>query len=334
MRSNDTALVWFITGCSSGLGRTLTDELLARGDKVIATTRASSFASLESLKLNPNCRVLELDATASAERIGHVAEVAIAIWGKVDVVVNNAGYGFVGVLEETGVEGMLQQLPANLFGPINVTNAFLPHMRTRKSGTILFVGSRTAWHDRIPMAGYYAASKASLRSISQAYAMELAPFNIRTLLIEPGGMQTQNWANNTRGDDLAFKLDSKIHPSVKPTSTSSAVFTTPNPFATAPIKDIFDYTPLKERAYAFMDDRRDSQPSSAVKVAHVLVDVVRGEGVAFNAQGQLRPWPEWLIVGEDANEDVREKCRRAIELLDEWQDVVLGVGLDPGEGRR
>lgn len=80
----------------------MAEELLARGDRVIATTRASSFASLEPLKTNPNCRILELDTTASVNRIEHVGQVAIAIWGKVDVVVNNAGFGFGATLEEAG----------------------------------------------------------------------------------------------------------------------------------------------------------------------------------------------------------------------------------------
>lgn len=224
-------------------------------------------------------------------------------------------------------------MSTNLFGPINVTNAFLPHMRARKKGTILFLGSRTTWRDRLPLNGYYAAAKAGLRSISQAYAAELASFNVRTLLIEPGGMQTQNWNNIIKADSLGFASDAEVPPSIVPPSTSPS-FTTPNGIATAPIKNLSAYTELKRRAYAFMDDQRDSQPSSAIKIARVLADLVRGEGVAFNSQGKLRPWPEWLMLGEDVDSDVREKCKRTIELLDEWRDVVLGVGVDPGEGRR
>ncbi|PSR83147.1 hypothetical protein PHLCEN_2v5796 [Hermanssonia centrifuga] len=128
-------LVWLITGTSSGLGRCLTLAALKRGDKVIATGRSQSFSKLEDLKAQ-GADILELDVTSPPETINEVAKKAIHIYGRIDVLVNNAGYGEIGPLEEK---------TTHIFGPLNINQAFLPHMRERRTGTIVWVGSICGW---------------------------------------------------------------------------------------------------------------------------------------------------------------------------------------------
>ncbi|KAG8895573.1 hypothetical protein FRB99_000457, partial [Tulasnella sp. 403] len=129
-------LVWLITGTSSGVGRDLTLEALKRGDKVIATARNTSKID-PALRAN-GAELLQLDVTDSLDNLKIVAGRAIGIYGRVDVVVNNAGYVLVGAIEENTPEETFAQFNTNVFGALNVTRAFLPHMRKRKSGTIFF----------------------------------------------------------------------------------------------------------------------------------------------------------------------------------------------------
>ncbi|KAK7459579.1 hypothetical protein VKT23_009561 [Stygiomarasmius scandens] len=137
-------LVWLITGTSTGIGRDLTLLALKRGDKVIATARGRSLSKLEELKAQ-GADTLELDVGWPLERLQQLAKDAVAIHGRVDVLVNNAGYFLVGALEENSAEETLQQFNTNVFGALNVTRAFLPHMRERKYGTIVWAGSIVGW---------------------------------------------------------------------------------------------------------------------------------------------------------------------------------------------
>lgn len=176
--------VWFITGeyapslcpqldgvlttigCSTGLGRDLVHTALARNDKVIATARRLS--TVEDLA-SDHCKVLELNLDNSFEEIKAKVQEAITFWGHVDVVVNNGGFGVFGTVEEQGwvspwiLRGRvlivvyyredlyMQQFKTNLFGCLNVTNAFVPHLRDRGEGTIVNVGSRSAWRTNLPV---------------------------------------------------------------------------------------------------------------------------------------------------------------------------------------
>ena len=141
------SLVWVITGTSTGLGRYLALAALARGDKVIATSRARSLGKLDDLKAKApdSVHTMELDVTASLDTLKRAAEEAVKVWGRVDVVVNNAGYIDVGALEERTPEESLNQYQTNVFGALNVSRAFLPYMRERKTGTVVFIGSLGGW---------------------------------------------------------------------------------------------------------------------------------------------------------------------------------------------
>lgn len=156
-------LVWLITGTTSGLGRRLVTSVLARGDRVIATAR-----SLEKLHaLHPsnnyeNLHLVQLDVTAGFDGVKTVIDDAVSKWGKIDVLVNNAGAGYLGLVEESGTKMMREQFETNVFAVVDVTNAVLPHMRARKEGTIVVIGSRSVWRADTAGLGMYAASKAAI----------------------------------------------------------------------------------------------------------------------------------------------------------------------------
>ncbi|THH03199.1 hypothetical protein EW146_g10490, partial [Bondarzewia mesenterica] len=180
-----------LQGASSGLGLALTQRVLARGDRVIAAVRTPSklsdiFSDAEKSHVN----VLDLDVTESYAQIKQKIDSAVQQWGPVDVLVNNAGTGLLAITEEGGYEGMMQQLQTNFFGVMNVTNAVLPHLREQKNGTIVIIGSRSAWRNEFAGIGLYAASKAAVHSYGETLAAELRPFNIRVLIVAPGSFKT------------------------------------------------------------------------------------------------------------------------------------------------
>lgn len=154
-------LVWLITGTSSGLGHDLALAALARGELVVATTRTRSLSSLEDLR-SKGAHILELDVTWPLDKLKDVAMEAVGICGRIDVLVNNAGYAELGALEEHTHEETVQQFKVNVFGALNVSRAFLPHMRTQRSGVVMFMGSVTSWVQS-PFNGLYGATKCALK---------------------------------------------------------------------------------------------------------------------------------------------------------------------------
>ncbi|KIP08070.1 hypothetical protein PHLGIDRAFT_117611, partial [Phlebiopsis gigantea 11061_1 CR5-6] len=177
-------LVWYITGTSSGLGRRLVAVLLERGDKVVASARTPE--GLAGLAPAENLRTQVLDVTAGPDVLARSAEAAVAFFGRVDVLVNNAGVGAKGILEEAGSAGLRAQFAVNVFGLLDVTAAFLPYMRKRRAGTVVLIGSRSSWSPENPTTGLYASSKAAVRALGETLAAELAPFALRVLIVEPG----------------------------------------------------------------------------------------------------------------------------------------------------
>jgi len=153
-------LVWLVTGCSSGLGQYLVKHIAARGDIAIATARdiTKISASVQSLE---NVSILPLDVNAPPPAIQDIIAQAVSLHGHIDVLVNNAGFIQIGTLEELQYEDWVAQFETNVFGPIKVAKAVLPHFRDRKSGTLAFVGSLSGWvgHE---VCGAYAGSKFAL----------------------------------------------------------------------------------------------------------------------------------------------------------------------------
>lgn len=186
--------VWFITGTSRGFGRAWAEAALARGDLVAATARDESV--LEDLVSRYGEAVLpmELDVTSRDECFDAVAG-AHRTFGRLDVVVNNAGYGHFGFVEEVTESEARAQMETNLFGALWVTQACLPYLRAQGFGHIVQVSS-IGGISAFPMTGMYHASKWALEGFSQSLAAEVASFGVHVTLVEPGGYAT-DWAGSS-----------------------------------------------------------------------------------------------------------------------------------------
>ncbi|HVW58420.1 MAG TPA: oxidoreductase [Puia sp.] len=183
--------IWFITGSSRGLGRSLTEAVLAAGDSVVATARDPRQLSDLAEKYKDRLYLEKLDVTRRDEVYQAVAN-AVEHFGRIDVLVNNAGFGIIGAAEAFTDEQFRSQLDTNLYAPIEITRAVLPYMRKQRSGFIMQVSSVGG---RVGNAGLtmYQAAKFGLGGFSEALAKEVAPLGIRVTCIEPGGFRT-DWA--------------------------------------------------------------------------------------------------------------------------------------------
>ena len=181
--------VWFITGASRGFGRVWADAALKRGDKVAATAR--SLASIAGLKekYGANVLTLELDVTKPDQVKTAVAQ-AHAHFGRLDIVVNNAGYSLVGTIEEASASDVRALYETNIFGALAVIQAALPLLREQGGGHILGVSSGLG-HVTMPVIGYYCSSKWAFEAIHESLAAEIKPFGINVTIIEPGAYATE-----------------------------------------------------------------------------------------------------------------------------------------------
>jgi len=180
--------VWFITGTSKGFGRVWAEAALARGDRVAATARNVKILTPLVDRYADQVAALSLDVTDKKQVIAAIKE-AHARFGRLDVVVNNAGYGLFGAIEEISEAEARAQLETNLFGALWVTQAALPIMRAQRSGHIIQVSS-IGGVNAFPTVGLYHASKWALEGFSQSLAVEVASFGIKVTLVEPGGYAT------------------------------------------------------------------------------------------------------------------------------------------------
>lgn len=272
----DTTKTWFLTGASRGFGREWTVAALERGDRVAATAR--DVAALDDLaaRYGDALLPLRLDVTDRAADFAAVQR-AHAHFGRLDVVVNNAGYGQFGMIEELSEEEVRAQLETNVLGAMWVTQAALPLLREQGSGHLLqvsSVGGVTAY----PNIGAYHASKWALEGFSQALAREVADFGIRVTLIEPGGFAT-DW------------------------SGSSARRATPLPA----------YDPVRERA-AEQRSRRAATPGDPQASARAVLALVDADEPPLRAffgsapleivradyASRLETWEAWQHVAEVA----------------------------------
>ena len=178
--------VWFITGISRGLGESLARAVLAAGDTVIGTTRSGEVDWGQN---HPKLTVMPLELT-DTEAIRRTVSGAYALHGRLDVVLNNAGYGLLGAIEEASAEETRHVFAVNLFGPLAVMAAALPFLRRQRGGHIVNISSIAGL---APMAGsgLYAAAKFALEGASEALAQEVAPFGIKVTLVEPGAFRTE-----------------------------------------------------------------------------------------------------------------------------------------------
>ncbi|WP_413707579.1 oxidoreductase [Ralstonia sp. Ralssp110] len=185
--------IFLITGVSSGLGRALAQEALAAGHKVVGTVRSEQAKrDFESLSLNAIARVL--DVTDFHVIDGAVSEIEANV-GPVDVLVNNAGYGHEGVLEESPLSEMRRQFDVNVFGAVAMMKAVLPFMRRRRRGHILNITSMGG-HITMPGIAYYCGSKFALEGISETLGKEVRSFGIAVTAVAPGSFRT-DWAGRS-----------------------------------------------------------------------------------------------------------------------------------------
>jgi len=183
-----TQKTWFITGVSSGFGRNMTEQLLERGDRVAGTARKLEAMKDIAAKYGDRLWLAHLDVTDAPE-IKRIVDKAFSDLGKVDVIVNNAGYGLFGPAESLTDEQVTHQLATNLLGSIQVVRAALPHLRAQGGGRILQV-STYGGQAALPGGSLYHAGKWGIEGFMDSVAQEVASFNIGVTIVEPGGART------------------------------------------------------------------------------------------------------------------------------------------------
>jgi NAD(P)-dependent dehydrogenase (short-subunit alcohol dehydrogenase family) len=271
--------VWFVTGSSRGLGREFVTAALERGDKVAATARSAE--SLADLVESYGDAVLPLamDVTDKAA-VAAAVERAVAHFGRLDVVVNNAGYAQVGAVEELSEAELRAQMETNLFGAVWVVQAVLPHLRAQGSGHI-FQLSSAAGLIAMPLGGAYHASKWALEGLNEALAGEVAQFGIKVTIIEPGGYATRKGKNPD-------PLDNGFMAEKQPA-----------------------YDALRERLGAIAGKQPAGDPAAAAQVLLELADadtapvrILFGTGfypmVKQAYANRLQNWDEWLDLSQKA----------------------------------
>jgi len=180
---------WLITGSSSGLGRALAEYVLAAGHQVVVTARSTS--TLDDLRAAyPETAVVTVLDVTDQSTIGAAVTAAEERFAGVDVLVNNAGYGYTAAVEEGQEEAVARLFATNFFGPVALIKALLPGMRRRRNGLIVNISSVGA-RITIPGGGYYSASKAALEGLSGLLRNEVEPLGVRVMVVEPGSLRTE-----------------------------------------------------------------------------------------------------------------------------------------------
>ncbi|NUP13197.1 MAG: SDR family NAD(P)-dependent oxidoreductase [Polyangiaceae bacterium] len=180
--------VWLVTGSSSGFGRSIVEEAIRRGDRVVATARKPEVLADLAAKAPDRVLLAPLDVTRP-EQVRAAVAAAIARFGRIDVLVNNAGFSILGAVEETSDDDLRATMELMFFGAAAMTKEVLPHMRAQRGGTIVqitSVGGITAG----PGFGAYCAAKHALEGLSECLALEVKPFGIRIVVVEPGAFRT------------------------------------------------------------------------------------------------------------------------------------------------
>jgi len=291
-----SAKVWLITGASTGIGLALAEYVLSQGDKVIATVRTINKFP-DSLK-KAGGHPLVLDLGSSDAVIYKAGEEALKVYGHVDVLVNNAGYGLIAPVEELNLDELRAQFQTNVFGAIALTQALLPSFRARKSGQILNITSVGAL-DPSPSWGAYCASKAALEAFSESMSREVAPFNIRVLIVEPGFFATNFFQSQTVVDH----------------GKQSAVYTDPSQgYGT------LQATPQLQAQLGEIGD--------PVKLAARVYEVVHGTGLAKGLVGAKSAWLR-VPLGTDCGRRMREKIETLEENVKAFEPVWKSTNVEP-----
>jgi NAD(P)-dependent dehydrogenase (short-subunit alcohol dehydrogenase family) len=233
--------VWLITGAASGIGRALAEAALERGERVVATARRPErLAELEG-RHPGRALVVELDVGDAAQARAAVGA-GVAAFGRLDVVVNNAGYGLFGALEELPDDELRRQFETNVFGALNVTRAALPELRRRRSGHIVQISSLEGAAPALAGETAYAATKFAVEGLCEALEKEVAHLGVRVTIVEPGPVRTEFAAG-----------------------------------ATAHAPEIEDYTPSVGQALELFEQLAGNQPNDPARVAAAVVDAIEAD---------------------------------------------------------
>jgi NAD(P)-dependent dehydrogenase (short-subunit alcohol dehydrogenase family) len=275
MAASGAGKVWLITGASTGFGRLLAEEVLKAGGRVIATARKAEQIADLAKQYPDAARTFVLDVT-KPEQIESVAKDAIAAFGRVDVLVNNAGYGIAGGIEEATEAEFMPVFETNVLGLIRVTRALLPQFRKQRSGNILNLSSiagligQAGW-------GYYNASKFAVEGFSEALAAEMAPLGVRVTIVEPGPFRT---------DFLGRSGVMAAH-------------------------SIADYSETVGKTREYFYDQAGKQRGNPLKAVQAMMDVVKLENpplhlllgaLAYNRfKGKLDGWREEMAAYESVS---------------------------------
>ncbi|KAH8800463.1 putative short chain oxidoreductase/dehydrogenase [Xylogone sp. PMI_703] len=283
-------LVWLITGASSGLGGVLAEAVLKHGHQVIATARhldnaRSAYPQIEAR----GGKWMHLDVTAGTTTDEVNDAVKTLGLGKIDVVVNNAGYSLIGSIEDMSEEEIHSQINTNVYGPIRVIKGVLPYFRAQKSGIIVNISSISGLDGR-PACALYAASKFALEAISESLSRELSTFNIRLLIVEPGVFRT-NFLS-------AFRTPAKgLNPAYKDT--------------------------ILDQTIGGFYSLHGKQAGDPEKAAERIFDVVTGTGLGAGKTGLLR-----LPLGPDALQRATNKADSLKKNLDDMRDIALSTNFE------
>ena len=186
---------WLITGCSTGIGRGIAATVLAHGDRAVVTARNTDSVANFAADYPDTCRVVSLDVTDADARKKAVSTVMEA-FGQIDVLVNNAGHGYRSSVEEGDDAQVRELFETNFFGAVGMIKEVLPHMRAKRSGTIINITSIAASKSAVG-SGYYAASKAALELLSEGLIQEVKPLGIDVLIVEPGAFRTEFYGDHS-----------------------------------------------------------------------------------------------------------------------------------------
>ena len=233
----DTKKVWFITGASKGLGLTLAKKLLTKGFNVAATSRNKQSLINEIGKENKNFLPIEMDLTKN-EDVGKAIEKTISYFGRIDIVVNNAGYSQIGTLEELSEEEVKNNFNVNVFGSLNVIRNASAHLRKQQSGHIFNIASIGGYTGNFAGFGIYCSTKFAVAGFTEALAEEMKSFNVNTTLIYPGYFRTN------------FLSEGSVQ---------------------TPSNPIVEYKVAREMEQAHLNDINGNQPNDPEKAADVLI---------------------------------------------------------------
>jgi NAD(P)-dependent dehydrogenase (short-subunit alcohol dehydrogenase family) len=234
----ETMKVWFVTGASKGLGLTLVQELLAQGYFVAATSRTAD-ALIEAVGTQDNFLPVEMDITSNTD-VAKAIQTTLEKFGKIDVIVNNAGYSQIGTLEELTDEEARKNFDVNVFGSLHVIRNAAPYLRRQRSGHIFNVASIGGLAGNFPAFGIYCSTKFAVAGFTEALAEEMKPFGVHTTLVYPGYFRT------------GFL-------------SKGSVQTPKNP--------IDAYTSAREMEAAHLNEINGNQPNDPQKAAELLIEL-------------------------------------------------------------